>query len=68
MFEGSLRGELGLFPAACVQEIRMKSYENRNNLAPPAPRSGKGKKDENSNKQQQLPRMKKMYVVDYKTR
>lgn len=35
--EGSLRGNVGLFPAPCVQEIRMKNYEKHNNhLAPPS--------------------------------
>ncbi|XP_035714472.1 uncharacterized protein LOC110858090 isoform X2 [Folsomia candida] len=38
VLEGSLRGRIGLFPAQCVQEIRMKSYEKHNNhhLAPPS--------------------------------
>jgi hypothetical protein len=44
--EGSLRGQVGIFPAPCVQEIRMKSYENRNNhLAPPSRSGGGGAKN-----------------------
>ncbi|CAL8078487.1 unnamed protein product [Orchesella dallaii] len=41
VLEGSLRGNIGLFPASCVQEIRMKVYENRNNLSHRTPGSKK---------------------------
>lgn len=63
LLEGSLRGQIGLFPAACVQEIRMKSYENsrNNHLAPPANNRGKG-----GNKgAPSLPRMKKVYAKTF---
>jgi len=58
--EGSLRGQIGMFPSSCVQEIRMKSYENRNHLAPPARGHGKAGVKGNA---ASVPRMKKMYVI-----
>lgn len=56
LLEGSLRGNVGLFPAACVQEIRMKSYENRNHTGHRTP--GKGK--DNANAVKQVSKVKKM--------
>ena len=57
LLEGSLRGQMGLFPASCVQEIRMKMYENRNHLVPPSRVSGKAG---NAKQYGNAPKMKKM--------
>lgn len=39
--EGTLRGQVGFFPLSVVQEIRMKPYENKNQLMPPLSANGK---------------------------
>ncbi|CAG7837356.1 unnamed protein product [Allacma fusca] len=59
LLEGSLRGQMGLFPASCVQEIRMKMYENRNHLVPPS--RTPGRREANSKQFINIPRLKKIW-------
>lgn len=56
LLEGSLRGNVGLFPASCVQEIRMKCYEKQNHAGHRTP----GKKDP-KDVVKHISKIKKMY-------